>query len=368
MSLSLQDLSLTVGGQGHLRGIDLTFDRGSVNVLLGPTRSGKTSLMRVMAGLDPPTSGRLIADGQDVTGVPVKQRSVAMVYQQFINYPALTVYENIASPLRVRGVPKAEIDRRVRAAAALLKLDKQLEKTPLKLSGGQQQRCAIARAVVRRADLVLLDEPLANLDYKLREDLREELPRIFAETNAIFVYATTEPTEALMLGGNTACLSQGRLLQFGPAAQVYRRPNTLGAAQTFSDPPMNVAEIVKRGGQLVLPWGAPVAAEGALAALRDGRYQLGVRAHHLRLAPTAGSVSIAGTVDVTEITGSESYIHIHAGALRWVALVGGVHELEPGSPIALHIDPAQLFVFDTEGHVVVTPEGAAEGALPRVGG
>lgn len=365
MSLTLQDISLTVGGQHHLRDIALTLERGTVNVLLGPTRSGKTSLMRVMAGLDPPTSGGMTADGRDVTGLPVKKRSVAMVYQQFINYPALTVYENIASPLRVRGAPKAEIDRRVRAAAALLKLDKQLEKTPLKLSGGQQQRCAIARAVVRQADLVLLDEPLANLDYKLREELREELPRIFASTGAIFVYATTEPTEALMLGGNTACLSEGRLLQFGPAAQVYRRPTSLAAARTYSDPPMNVAEVMKRGGQLVLPGGATVASDGALARLSDGPYQIGVRAHHLRLAPTAGSISIAGTVDVTEITGSESYIHIHAGALRWVALVGGVHELEPGSPIAIHLDPGQLFIFDVDGNVVVTPDSAAEGASQR---
>ncbi|MCB4769578.1 ABC transporter ATP-binding protein [Ancylobacter sp. Lp-2] len=368
MSLSLQDISLTVGGQHHLRDIALTLERGTVNVLLGPTRSGKTSLMRVMAGLDPTTTGRIIADGRDVTGQPVKKRSVAMVYQQFINYPALTVYENIASPLRVRGAPRAEIDRRVRAAAALLKLDNQLEKTPLKLSGGQQQRCAIARAVVRQADLVLLDEPLANLDYKLREELREELPRIFAETNAIFVYATTEPTEALMLGGNTACLAEGRLLQFGPAARVYRRPDSLEAAQTFSDPPMNIAEVTKRGRELVLPGGGAIAADGALAALGDGPYRLGVRAHHLELAPRPGSLRVPGTVDVTEITGSESYIHVHAGPLRWVALVAGVHELEPGSPIAVHVDPARLFVFDPEGRVVITPGSTAAHAPQRARG
>ncbi|WGD30092.1 ABC transporter ATP-binding protein [Ancylobacter sp. WKF20] len=368
MSLSLQQISLTVGGQDHLRDIDLTLGRGTVNVLLGPTRAGKTSLMRVMAGLDPPTSGRLIADGRDVTGLPVKKRSVAMVYQQFINYPALSVYENIASPLRVRGAPKAEIDRRVREAAAMLKLEAHLKKTPLQLSGGQQQRCAIARAVVRQADLVLLDEPLANLDYKLREELREELPRIFAETNAIFVYATTEPSEALMLGGNTACLSQGRLLQFGPAVEVYRRPLTLAAAQTFSDPPMNVADAQKRDGRLLLPGGTVLPAEGALAALADGPYRIGVRAHHLRLAAGAGNLTVTGTVDVTEITGSESYIHIHAGPLRWVALVAGVHELEPGAPIAVHVDPARLFVFDPDGRVVITPDGAADGATPRMGG
>src|SRR5690606_6035633 len=136
----------------------------------------------LMAGLDQPTRGRVLMDGRDVTGVPVQRRDVAMVYQQFINYPTLTVFENIASPLRVARLPKAEIDARVAAAVKLLKLEPYLDRLPLELSGGQQQRTAIARALVKRAELVLLDEPLANLDYKLREELREELPRIFAAT------------------------------------------------------------------------------------------------------------------------------------------------------------------------------------------
>src|SRR5204862_7986273 len=142
--------------------------------------------------------------------------------------------ENMASPLRVARVPKRDIEARVHEAARLLQLEPYLDRPPLELSGGQQQRTAIARALVKRAELVLLDEPLANLDYKLREELREELPRIFAETGAIFVYATTEPTEALMLGGAVATLSEGRLVQFGPTTQVYRRPVALPSAETFS--------------------------------------------------------------------------------------------------------------------------------------
>ena len=155
-----------------------------MNVLLGPTLSGKTSLMRVMAGLDVPTKGRLIVNGRDVTGTHVRRRSVAMVYQQFINYPGLSVYENIASPLRVKGIGGNELDLAVRSAAEILKLEPFLSRLPLELSGGQQQRCAIARALAKNAQLVLLDEPLANLDYKLREELREELPRIFAASGA----------------------------------------------------------------------------------------------------------------------------------------------------------------------------------------
>ena len=208
-----------------------------MNVLLGPTLAGKTTLMRLMAGLDRPTTGRLIESGVDVTNVPVRRRSVAMVYQQFINYPSLTVYENIASPLRVAGVGHAEIDTRVKEAARLLRLENLLQRLPAQLSGGQQQRTAIARALVKRARLVLLDEPLANLDYKLREELREELPRIFVQTGAVLVYATTEPTEALLLAGTTITLHEGRVSQVGPTSRVYRRPENIEAARVFSDPP-----------------------------------------------------------------------------------------------------------------------------------
>ena len=208
MSLVLDGIGLTSGAGTIIDRVSLTLERGSMNVLLGPTLAGKTTLMRLMAGLDQPSSGRLLLDGKDVTGLHVRKRSVAMVYQQFVNYPSLTVFENIASPLRVARLPKAEIETRVREAARLLRLEPMLQRLPAQLSGGQQQRTAIARALVKRADVVLLDEPLANLDYKLREELRDQLPPIFASTNAILVYATTEPTEALLLGGQTATLWQ----------------------------------------------------------------------------------------------------------------------------------------------------------------
>lgn len=368
MSLSLQNISLTVGGQHHLRDIALTLERGTVNVLLGPTRSGKTSLMRVMAGLDPATSGRMTADGHDVTSLPVKKRSVAMVYQQFINYPALTVYENIASPLRVRGATRAEIDQRVRAAAALLKLDNQLDKTPLKLSGGQQQRCAIARAVVRQADLVLLDEPLANLDYKLREELREELPRIFASTGAVFVYATTEPTEALLLGGNTATLLEGAVTQFGPTAEVYRRPADLATARVFSDPPLNALRVTKQAHTVLMENGTVLPATGPLAHVPNGTYTIGVRAHHLevedvataeRTPPADGLIRLGASVAVTEVTGSESFLHMDMGAERLTALVAGVRRLEADAPVEVLIDPRHILLFDADGRRVAGARDAA---------
>jgi glycerol transport system ATP-binding protein len=200
-----------------------------------------------MAGLDAPAEGRIIFEGADVTGVPVQRRSVAMVYQQFINYPNLSVYENIASPLRVAGAQRAEMDKRVRDTAAMMKLTPLLERKPLELSGGQQQRTALARAIVKGAKLVLLDEPLANSTTSCARKLREELPRIFSATGAIFVYATTEPVEALLLGGSTATLSEGRVTQFGPTVEVYRHPNSLQTARIFSDPPINTLPVQKSG-------------------------------------------------------------------------------------------------------------------------
>src|SRR4051812_18172749 len=225
-----------------------------------------------MAGLDQPTKGRVIMSGRDVTGWPVQRRNVAMVYQQFINYPSLSVFENIASPLRVAGLPSAEVSDRVRNAAKLLGLEPYLTRRLLELSGGQQQRTAIARALVKRAELVLLDEPLANLDYKLREELREELPRIFSASGAIFVYATTEPSEALLLGGKTATLFEGGVTQFGPTAQVYRRPQNLVTARVFSDPPLNTLMIRKAGNVVSLSTGGQVRASEVLAAVPDGDY------------------------------------------------------------------------------------------------
>src|SRR6185312_2635310 len=275
MSVTLEHVTRTVDGIPTIRDVSLTLERGTLSVLLGPTLAGKTSIMRLLAGLDKPTQGRVLVDGKDVTGIDVRRRSVAMVYQQFINYPSLTVYENIASPLRVQGKPRDEIAARVAEAAKLLRLEPFLKRTPLQLSGGQQQRTAIARALVKGADLVLLDEPLANLDYKLREELRAELPRIFEASGVIFVYATTEPSEALLLGGRTICMSEGRALQIGDTPTVYHRPETLRVAELFSDPPLNTVAIEKRNGAVAYHGGDTAPANGLYAALPDGPYNIG---------------------------------------------------------------------------------------------
>ncbi|MGV2108892.1 ABC transporter ATP-binding protein [Agrobacterium vitis] len=353
--LELRNLSKVVAGDVHIHPVNLTLQRGSLNVLLGPTLSGKTSLMRLMAGLDKPTSGSLLFDGKDVTGLRVQDRSVAMVYQQFINYPALSVYENIASPLRVRRVDRATIDREVKKAAELLKLTPYLERTPLNLSGGQQQRTALARAIVKQASLVLLDEPLANLDYKLREELREELPKIFAELGAIFVYATTEPSEALLLGGHTATLSEGRVTQYGPTIDVYRRPADLKTARTFADPPLNTVQAIRREGHFMIG-GIPVlTVPRHLAHVPEEPLTLGFHPHHLSLARASSSEGVAPLVArsmISEISGSESYIHLDYAGERWVMLEHGIHDIEPGRDVQVHLDTRHLMAFDASGRAL----------------
>ena len=359
MSVMLDHVTRLVDGVPTIRDVSLALDNGTLSVLLGPTLAGKTSIMRLLAGLDRPTTGRVLVDGKDVTGIDVRQRSVAMVYQQFINYPSLTVFENIASPLRVQGKPRAEIENRVAEAARLLRLEPFLDRTPLQLSGGQQQRTAIARALVKGADLVLLDEPLANLDYKLREELRAELPRIFEASGAIFVYATTEPLEALLLGGRTVCMWEGEVLQAGETPKVYRHPETLRVAQVFSDPPLNIVGIEKKSGSVRYAGGIEAPASGLYSRLGDGAYRVGFRAHQLAIANgMAGRHAFPATVTVTEITGSESFVHLHRADANWVAVLQGVHEFEPGQALEVVLDPDNVFVFDARGRLVASPGSA----------
>lgn len=234
----------------------------------------------------------------------------------------------------------------------MLKLTPMLNRKPLELSGGQQQRCALARALVKGAGLVLLDEPLANLDYKLREELRIEIPRIFEASGAIFVYATTEPEEALLLGGNTATLWEGRVTQFGPTPEVYRMPADATTARVFSDPPMNFVSCTKSGNRLIFAQTAQCPADGPFAGLADGTYLAGFRANHLALNKHSGSaLAFHCTLGVTEITGSETFVHLLRETEKWVGLVHGVHKLEPGSAVSIWLDPAHVYLFDARGRL-----------------
>ncbi|WP_066267908.1 ABC transporter ATP-binding protein [Hydrogenophaga palleronii] len=351
MLLSLENVGKSVGRETHLHPLSLSLAPGAVTVLLGATQAGKTSLMRVMAGLDPASAGRVLADGVDVTRVPVRQRNVAMVYQQFVNYPSMTVAQNIASPMRLRG--ERDVDQRVRELAGRLHIEMFLDRLPAELSGGQQQRVALARALAKQAPLMLFDEPLVNLDYKLREELREELTHLFATSDATVVYATTEPAEALLLGGHTAVLDAGELLQYGPTAEVFHAPQSIRVARAFSDPPMNLIPADALADGVRVPGGAvwPV----ALPPNAPARLVLGVRAGGLRVLGRPGDIAMAGRVELAEIAGSDTFVHVHSEVGELVAQLTGVHDCALGEPITLYLQPGALFVFDAEGPLVRAP-------------
>lgn len=358
MCLVLEGISKLHGPETHLAHITTRLETGSLNVVLGPTLAGKTSLLRVMAGLDAPTAGRLLWKDIDITGQAPGKRSVAMVYQQFINYPNLRVYDNIASPLRRRGLTASEIDRRVRITAEMLRIESYLQRMPSELSGGQQQRTAIARALVKEAELLLLDEPLVNLDYKLREELRSELKGIFSSKNAMVVYATTEPLEALQLGGQCLVMNEGRLLQQGPTVDVFRKPTTLEVGRVFSDPPINTLEGEVKGGSMTIGnISFPSLTAQGQGGIPPGRYRFGIRAHHLQLRRRYDNeIGFRAMVNLSEINGSETFIHIEHGGTAWVVQEEGVHSLKIGSAIDVYFDPRHLFVFDDRGRLILAPQ------------
>jgi glycerol transport system ATP-binding protein len=265
----------------------------------------------------------------------------------------MNVFENIASPLRVTRMPEAEIKKRVGSAAEILRLTPMLDRRPSELSGGQQQRTAIARAIVKDSSLIFLDEPLANLDYKLREELRDELPKIFAGRNAIVFYATTEPHEALLFGGSTLTLHEGHITQFGPTAEIYRRPNSLVSARVFSDPPINVTSVRKSGKSLVVFGGEKWPVPAGAVKLADGNYHLALHPHYVTPAKQGTATGlIRGKVLVTEISGSESVVHIDVGGHTWVSQSHGVHPFRVGEKASFHANLTHALFFNADGERV----------------
>jgi len=352
MSLELKRVEKKIGQDTHIYRTDLTFEKNTINILLGSTLAGKTTLMQIMAGLDKPTSGEIWFNNKDVTGQAVQKRNVSMVYQQFINYPNFTVYDNIASPLKITGIRSDEIKKRVGEVSELLKLSDMLNKKPNELSGGQQQRTALARALVKDSGLILLDEPLANLDFKLREELREELPKLFENRDCIVVYATTEPSDALLIGGNTATLMEGKVIQYGKTIDVYNKPKNLISAKVFSDPPINISDVKKSGDTFSLLQDS-VKWNTKNTNLKDGKYKVGIRPHNITTYKEGNnSVEIKGKVLISELSGSESLIHFRNANLDWVSLSNGTHQMNVGQEAKLYMNIDEFLYFDQSNNLV----------------
>ncbi|MCL4121671.1 UNVERIFIED_CONTAM: hypothetical protein GTU68_035204 [Idotea baltica] len=285
----------------------MKLEKGSLNVLLGPTLSGKTSLMRLMAGLDRPTSGDIFMDGGSVLKTPVQKRNVAMVYQQFINYPGFSVYENIASPMRVAGVDQKTIDSKVRKAADLMKLTPYLERGVLNLSGGQQQRTALARALVKDAELVLLDEPLANLDYKLREELRIELPHLHRQLGHTMIYVTHDQTEALTFADKVVVMYEGEVVQIGTPEELFDEPKHTFVGYFIGSPGMNFLPVDVRGNQAQLGSHA-IQLKGDYSEI-SGKIELGIRPEFTSMSSASNNKGIPAQVIGVEDIGRFKIVH-----------------------------------------------------------
>ncbi len=362
MGIALKNIFKTTDGYKTLDNLDFAIEDGSFVAVVAPTGTGKTTLLRVMAGLEKPEKGAILVDNRDVTNIHVRNRNVAMVYQQFINYPSLAVYENIASPLRVSGRSKLEIDQRVRAVAEQLRIADLLPRLPQELSGGQQQRVAIARALIKEARLILLDESLGNLDYKLREDLRVELKNLATERNTIFVYATPEPIDALMMASQVGILHDGKIIQYGPMESVYKQPNHVKSGEYFSDPPMNFLRCEVRDGEAIVTPNFRIPLAAMVVDLMPGNYMLGIRAHHITVKSEGNAhsngITINAKVELAEVVGSDITMHLSHHNIEFIALSQEFRHFDLDQPVLASFNPRQIHVFDINtGHII---SGAAE--------
>ena len=353
MTYALDAITLREGNETHLDGISIDLPKSGVVTLIGRTLAGKTSLLKVLAGLTAPTSGSIQTDGRNLLAIPAWQRRVGMVYQQFVNYPHLSVRDNIIFPLRRERLDEKAIGQKLTYVTDLLGLAPLLDRRPSELSGGQQQRVALARSLVKNSAFLLLDEPLVNLDYKLREQLRDEFRRIFhASTDRLVVYATTEPVEAMIMQGQVAILHEGRLVQSGDYREVYRRPANIIAAAVFNDPPMNLLRGAVDDGQVRIAGMAPLALPPQFRSLAPADYIFGIRAQDVVL----GGQGLTARVDLAEINGSTTVLHMDSPAGQVVLETAGVHPHQLGEKVQLGLPAERLFAFEqAQGSLAAAP-------------
>jgi multiple sugar transport system ATP-binding protein len=351
-----------LGAEGAaLAGLDLEVADGEVLVVVGPSGCGKSTTLRLIAGLDAPDAGTIAIDGRDVGQTPPQERDVAMVFQGYALYPHLTVRENIAFPLKMRGIARAERARRAEEAAGTLGLAKLLDRRPGELSGGERQRVAMGRAIVRSPKVFLFDEPLSNLDAALRAELRVELASMVRRLGTTSLYVTHDQIEAMTLGDRIAVLERGALQQIGTPRAVYEDPENAFVAGFLGTPPMNLIELAVEGGRARRS-GVDLPAPEALHL--PPRVQAGVRPEHLSIedastAARAGDVGILAEVVATEPLGPETYVYLEVDGARLRARARGFDGPTRGEKVRLALDPRHLLWFDaSSGRRCRGPAGA----------
>jgi multiple sugar transport system ATP-binding protein len=354
-----------------LRDFSLVVPDGAFLVMLGPSGCGKTTALRILAGLELPDAGGVFLGDEEVTRLQPRDRDVAMVFQSYALYPHMSVERNIAYPLELRGLPKAERLRRVRETAALLEIDHLLERRPRALSGGQRQRVALARAIVREPACFLMDEPLSNLDAKLRASMRGELKRLQKRLAATTVYVTHDQAEATTMADLVAVVRDGVLQQVGPPLEIYDRPANRFVATFVGSPPMNVLpgalDADRRA--FVVGGGAVELGERLYAACAAGRaVALGVRPEDVRVVPVGAPGSLAGEVYVVEPLGNETLVEVRLGDEVLAARMERGWDAPIGAPVGVAFDPRAACFFDADGVAVVQRSDGEGAARPERAG
>lgn len=344
-----------------LHNVTLLAKDNTITTVFGPPGAGKTTLLRIIAGLEKPNRGRVLFDDKDVTELPPQERNVGFVFQTFALYPHMSVYENIASPLRAKGYSAEEIDKRVKWVAEILGITDILFKGPAEISGGQRQRVAIARALVKDANVYLFDEPLTNLDYKIREAMRGELKKILRERGGTIIWATADPQEAIALGDNVAVLINGTVEAYGSTLDVYNKPRTTMVAKYFSYPPMNLVKgiTVSKDGILMVDMGIAsitIPPESSKLIEKGKEVVVGIRSSDVKLS--GEGIKLRGNIVITEVLGSETLIHVDIAGTRLVVHAPQIFRGEPGSTIDIVINPLRVYIFDgSTGELLYSPHG-----------
>jgi ABC-type sugar transport system ATPase subunit len=349
-SIRLDRLAKTFGRHTAVQGMDIAVEDGEFMVFLGPSGCGKTTTLNCIAGLETPSSGRVLFDGEDVTLLPPHTRNVAMVFQSSLLYPHMTARQNVMMSLKKQALSADEVGRRVAEVAAILEIKPLLDKMPSELSGGERQRVATAKAIVRHPSVFLFDEPLAALDAALRLTLRAELVNLQKRLATTTVFVTHDQVEAMTMGDRIAVINQGRLEQVGTPIEIYERPATLFVAGFVGSPPMNLVE-----GEVAAQGGRPCFVAGELtvplpAALASGKLTLGVRPQHLAVATEPAAGALPATVFALEHLGKESVVIVEdAGRKRLRALVPPDFAAKVGERLFVMPDPARCLLFDPSG-------------------
>lgn len=326
-----------------LKGLDVRFKAGRIYTILGRTGAGKTELLRAISGVDEVQSGKIALDEADLSGTPVHKRQMSLVYQQFINYPHLSVLDNIAFPLRRKGLSRQEARSDAQRSLDLVGLTGFEARKPGALSGGQQQRVALARAIAKKSRILMLDEPLANLDFKLREQLREEIPRLLHQNaDGVILYTTTDPAEAMEMGDETLVMEGGRIVAHDTPLRLFNDPPNAAVAQVISEPPIRLFPGSLDKGALTFENG-PTLSTSQFAG-HSGTVQIGLRPDALTLGG-----DLPAQVELTEFTGSSTIAHLKMPFGDAVMVQSGVANHSPGKALSLSMNTQKLLAFDMDG-------------------